>query len=114
MGEALPPGPGSAVLPGAPWPVPPSLVHCPVSGPVKGAVLVLPTGSGRAWKEHEWRALLAALDPPSLPGGPYQAMHQQFPSASIQGVGSGHCSALSTMAKLSAASEAGGSQRREH
>lgn len=48
MGEALPPGPGSAVLLGAFSTVPSSLVRCPVSGPLEGAVLALPPGSGRA------------------------------------------------------------------
>lgn len=53
--EALPPGPGSAVSPGASWPVPPSLAHCRVSGPEGATVLALPTGSERAGREHEWR-----------------------------------------------------------
>lgn len=48
VSESLPPGPGSAVLPGASWPVPPSLAHCPVSDLVEGTVLALPTDSGRA------------------------------------------------------------------
>lgn len=48
VGESLPPGPGSAVLPGASWPVPPSLARCPVSDLVEGAVLALPTNSGGA------------------------------------------------------------------
>lgn len=56
VGEAAPPGPGSGVLPGASWPVPPSFAHCPFSGPVEAAVLASPTGSGRAGREREWRA----------------------------------------------------------
>lgn len=101
----LPPGPGSGVLPRASWPMPPSLAHCPVSDPVEAAVLALPTGSGRAGRKHEWRAPARWPWPP-FPG-PYQAMHQQFPSAAIQGVGPGHCPALSTLAELSSVSRGG-------
>lgn len=57
MGEPLPPGPESAVLQGAFWLMSPSFACWPVSDLVKAAVLALPTGSGRARREHEWRVL---------------------------------------------------------
>lgn len=65
VGLALPLGPGSAVLPAASWPVPPSLARCPASGPVEGAVLALPIGSGRAGRSCERRAPAGCPRPPS-------------------------------------------------
>ena len=106
VGEALPLAPGSAILPAASWPLPPSLARCPVSGPVEGTVLALPIGSGRARRGCEWRGPAGCPRPP-FPEAPYQAMHQQFPSAPVQGVGPDHCSAPSTVAKLSAVSRRG-------
>lgn len=63
----------------------------------------MPTGSRRAGRKHEWRA--PAKCPWSPFPGPYQAMHQQFPSTSIQGIGPGHCPALGNVAKLSTESK---------
>lgn len=55
-------------MPGASWPVPPSFACCSASGPVKAAILALPSdswGRGRGRENISRRTQLGALPPPS-------------------------------------------------
>lgn len=86
MRKALPPGPGSAISPGASWPAPLSLAHFSPSGPQEPQSLLCQ----QVLKSQEENMSGGLCWVPLIPfPRSYQAIHQQFP-VSNQGVGPGH------------------------
>lgn len=82
---ALPPGPGSAISPGASWPAPLSLAHFSPSGPAGAQSFACQQVLKSQGREHE-RVGLCWVPLIPFPRS-YQAMHQQFPACRSRALG---------------------------